>query len=380
MTRTIICKNLVFISFLAIAFIACKKEDTSQNTVGVAPSPIVVDDWPVADERVVAQNLTHPWEIYWGKDDFIWMTERGGKLTKLNPKTGAIVFATSIAEVVSQGEGGLLGLVHDPNFLTNGWIYVVYNYVESSVYKEKIVRFTISNNAITNPINIMVNIPAANIHNGARLAFGLDGKMYISTGDAANTNLPQQTNSLAGKVLRINADGTIPADNPIAGSPVWSVGHRNPQGLVFANGKLYASEHGPNVEDEINIIERFSNYGWPNVTGSCDGAEISFCNANNVKAPLASSGNVTLAYSGLDFYTSTTIPQFGNCLLLATLKNQTLYAYKLNSTGTSVASVNGFLANKYGRLRDICVSPQGRVYICTSNGNNDKIIEIQKIL
>jgi aldose sugar dehydrogenase len=379
MTR-IFCNKLALISILAMAFIACKKEDNSQNTVGVAPTPIVVDDWPVADERIVAQNLTHPWEIYWGKDDFIWMTERGGKLSKLNPKTGAILFATSITEVVSQGEGGLLGLVHDPNFLTNGWIYVVYNYVESSVYKEKIVRYTVSNNAIVNPLNIMVNIPAANIHNGARLAFGTDGKLYFTTGDAANTSLPQQTNSLAGKVLRINADGTIPTDNPIIGSPVWSIGHRNPQGLVFANGKLYASEHGPNVEDEINIIERFSNYGWPNVTGPCDGAEISFCNANNVKAPLASSGNVTLAYSGLDFYASTTIPQFANCLLLATLKNQTLYAYKLNSAGTSVASVNGFLANKYGRLRDICVSPQGRVYICTSNGNNDKVIEIQKIL
>ena len=180
-----------------------------------------------------------------------------------------------------------------------------------------------------------------------------------------------------GKILRINLDGTIPADNPVAGNPYWSFGHRNPQGLVFANNKLYSAEHGPSNDDEINIIEKGKNYGWPNVEGFCDGGEQTFCSANNVKEPVKN-WTPTAAISGLDYYSSDLIPQWKNSLLVAALKNARIYQMKLDDTFSTITQTNEYFNGDYGRMRDICISPAGKVYICTSNGGNDRIIEVSK--
>jgi len=197
-------------------------------------------------------------------------------------------------------------------------------------------------------------------------------------GDAAEPALAQTASSLNGKILRLNPDGSIPGDNPVAGNPYWSWGHRNPQGLVFANNKLYSSEHGASSDDEINIIEKGRNYGWINVQGFCnESAEQSFCTANNIKEPIEA-WTPTIAPGGLDFYNHDLIPQWKNSLLLATLKNSRLYQLKLNDAGTEITSTNEYFNNKYGRMRDICISPAGKVYICTSNGSNDRIIEISR--
>ena len=159
----------------------------------------------------------------------------------------------------------------------------------------------------------------------------------------------------------------------------WSFGHRNPQGLVFANNKLYSTEHGPNNDDEVNIIEKGKNYGWPNVEGFCNtSGEQSFCAANNVKEPLQN-WTPTAAVAGLDYYNSDLIPQWKNSLLMVALKNARLYQMKLNAAFTSITQTNEYFTSTYGRMRDICISPAGKVYICTSNGgNSDKIIEVTK--
>ena len=186
-------------------------------------------------------------------------------------------------------------------------------------------------------------------------------------------------NSRSGKVLRLNADGTIPTDNPIAGNPLWSYGHRNPQGLVFINNKLYESEHGPSIEDEVNIIEKGRNYGWPTVNGPCDGSETSYCTTNNIKEPIWSSGGNTIAVCGIDYYNSDKIPAWKNSILMTTLKDASLRQLELSNDGNSVVNTSIFFKNLYGRLRDICISPSGNVYLCTSNGgNDDKIIEVTK--
>ena len=325
---------------------------------------------------MIAQNLNFPWEILWGPDNNIWMTERGGKISRLNPATGAISAVITITEVVSNGEGGLLGMVLHPNFSTTPHLFVVYNYNTSAGYKEKVVRYTYNGTTLISPLTIIENINAANIHNGSRLLIA-NNKLFITTGDAADQSLPQNITSPNGKILRLNLDGTVPADNPVPGNPYWSWGHRNPQGLVFANSKLYSSEHGPGNDDEINIIERGKNYGWPNVHGPCNpGGEQSFCTANNVVEPIQA-WTPTIATAGLDYYNSDLIPQWKNSLLLVALKNSRLYQMKLDDTFSSVASANEYFTNKYGRMRDICISPGGKVYICTSNGgNSDKIIEV----
>jgi glucose/arabinose dehydrogenase len=352
-----------------VAALHCKK--SNQNNVE-PPGAVDIKD------SVIVSNLNFPWEILWGPDNFIWMTERGGRVSRVNPATGVVTPLLTIPDVVSNGEGGLLGMVLHPNFLIIPQVFVVYDYNNGANYREKVVRYTYNGTTLTNPIILIDNIAASSIHNGSRLMLTPDLKLFITTGDASNQSLPQNTATVNGKVLRINLDGTIPADNPVAGNPYWSYGHRNPQGLVFANNKLYSAEHGPNNDDEINIIEKGKNYGWPNVEGFCDGSgEQSFCSANNVREPVRN-WTPTAAVSGLDYYSSDLIPQWKNSLLVAALKNARLYQMKLDDTFTAIAQTNEYFTNDYGRMRDICISPAGKVYICTSNGGNDKIVEISK--
>ena len=339
--------------------------------------------WSTDSIRIVKGNLHHVWEILWGPDDHIWYTERNGKISKVNPANGSVVFSATVSDVQSNNEGGLLGMALHPDFLSNGLLYVVYNYDGNNGYREKLVRFRLNNNALTDPTTLIDNIPASSIHNGSRVRIENDGpghKIYFTTGDAANGSNSQDVNSRNGKVLRLNLDGSIPSDNPIAGNPMWSYGHRNAQGLIYVNNKWYSSEHGPSIEDELNIVLKGRNYGWPQVNGPCDGGEVNFCNSNDVVEPIWSSGNNTNAVCGIDYYNHDRIPQWKNSILMTTLKDQTLIQLKLSNDGNSVVSTSAFYRNQFGRLRDVCVSPGGRVYICTSSGGNqDKIIEISKL-
>ncbi|MCX8019116.1 MAG: PQQ-dependent sugar dehydrogenase [Chitinophagaceae bacterium] len=352
--------------FALIAF-GCKRQGEPQDNTG----PVQIKD------TVLVRGLQYPWEILWGPDGHIWMTERGGRISRVNPATGQVIPLLTISEVVSQGEGGLLGMALHPNFSATPHVFVAYNY-NSGGYKEKIVRYTYNGATLTQPVTILDNITAASIHNGCRLVITPDLKLFITTGDAANPSLAQNINSLNGKVLRIHLDGSVPSDNPIPGNPVWSFGHRNAQGLVFANNILYSSEHGASTDDEINIIEKGRNYGWPQVEGFCDRpSEQTFCSANNVKEPMRI-WTPTTAACGLDYYNHPLIPQWKNSLLMAALKDARLWQMKLDASGREISETNEYFRNKYGRMRDVCISPQGKVYICTSNGgNNDVIVEVR---
>jgi aldose sugar dehydrogenase len=356
-------KPLLSILLLTILF-ACGKSDPPATPVELQATTLV-------------ENLIVPWEILWGPDNKIWMTERTGKISRVDTGTGAITPLLTVSEVVHQGEAGMLGMVLHPNFNTTPQVFVAYNYNNGGNLREKIVRYTYNGTTLINPLIIQDNIAASNIHNGCRLAIGPDMKLYISTGDASVPSNSQNSSSLNGKILRLNLDGTIPADNPSAGSPIWTKGHRNPQGLVFVNDRLYSAEHGPDTDDEVNIIEKGRNYGWPDVPGFCDGSETAFCNANNVKEPIKA-WTPTLAVSGIDYYNHDLIPQWKNSILVATLKNQRIYQLKLNGDGSAVTEINEYLTNTYGRLRDFCISPDGKVFVSTSNGGNDKIIKINK--
>jgi hypothetical protein len=207
----------------------------------------------------------------------------------------------------------------------------------------------------------------------------------MTTGDAANTSTSQNQNSFSGKILRMNLDGSIPDDNPIAGSYIWTWGHRNPQGMVISPaGIMYSSEHGPSSDDELNIIEKGRNYGWPDVKGFCDEVtESPFCEAYNVFEPLVA-WTPTLAVAGTDFYPYAGIPEWQNSVLVTSLKAGRLVALKLSGDGKSVISENAFFNGWFGRMRDICVSPDGRVFIAVSNrdgrgtirSGDDRIVEI----
>lgn len=337
--------------------------------------------------RDVVTGLNTPWEILWGPDNWIWVTERSGRISRVNPQSGELRPVYTIPDVHQTGESGLLGMTLHPNFLDTPYVVVTYTYLSSNQIRQRVVRYRYENETLITSLVLLNDLPANTIHDGSRLIIAPDRTLYVTTGDAGNQSLSQDLQSYNGKILRMNLDGTVPPDNPWQESHVWSQGHRNPQGLVLVNGILYSSEHGPTTDDEVNIISRGRNYGWPNVMGYCNTpSEQSFCNANNVVEPIAT-WTPTIAPCGLDYYASASLPEWENSLLLVTLRASRLVQLKLNSARTIVVEQKEFCVNQFGRLRDLCVSPQGKVYIATSNRDgravspfprtgDDRIVEI----
>lgn len=331
--------------------------------------------YPVGNTTLTLSALTTgldtPWELLWGPDNFLWMTERGGRISRINPTTGQLTPLLTVPDVTETGESGLLGMVVAPVAgapANNYDVFVVYNYTDSGALKEKLVRYRYNGSTLISPQVILGDIPATTTHSGSRLLLLPDNTLLMTTGDAQQLPQAQSPTSLLGKVLRLNRDGSVPADNPTPGSLVYTRGHRNPQGLVRTpSGRLYSSEHGPNNDDEVNFIEAGRNYGWPNVEGFCNlPAEQTFCTANNVREPLVAY-TPTLGVSGLTYYNHPAIPAWNNTLLLLSLKTGNFIPLQLNAAGTQVTDRTPLWTATYGRLRAICVSPQGRIYVGTSN-------------
>jgi len=325
-------------------------------------------DSTVISSRTIISKLDVPWELIWGADNKIWFTEQRGTISRLDPVTGQRKILLQVNDVYKKKSYGLLGMAMHPDFVHTPYLYIDYTYLVDTLIFSKLVRYTYENDSLIHPMVLLSGIPGNTYHNGCRVVITPDRKIMMSTGDAGVMKNAQDVHSLSGKILRLNLDGSVPADNPIPGSPVWSWGHRNPEGLVFGpNGVLYSSEHGDASDDEINIIKKANNYGWPDVEGYCDRPEEkSFCKENHITEPLKA-WTPTIAPAGIDYYQSTSIPEWGNAILLTTLKGSALHVLKLNHTGTAILSDQKYLANVFGRLRDLCISPAGDIYISTSN-------------
>jgi len=335
--------------------------------------------------ETVAENLEVPWGIAFAPDGRIFVTERVGNLRViengiLNPEPIKILD-------VSGFEGGLLGIALDPNFEENHHIYLYYTYNDFFSTYNKLSRFTESNNELSDELILLDKIVGGSIHDGGRIKFGPDGMLYVTTGEAGIPDRAQDLNSLGGKILRINPDGTIPDDNPFENSPVYSYGHRNPQGLDWdpVTGKLVISEHGPSGErgfahDEVNVIEPGKNYGWPKVVG--DEIDPRYTN------PILHTGDETWAPSGASFYDSNNIPEWENKYFIATLRGNHLRMLDLDIEQNEVISSEALFQGEFGRLRDASVDPNGNLYILTSNRDgrgspeptDDRILRIIPIL
>ena len=324
--------------------------------------------------ETVLDNLKNPWELKFGPDGTIFFTERDGKLWVIDNESTLHLVAEFPAS--NTAEGGLLGLELDPDYENNHFLYLYQTYLDITTHQNKVVRYTINNNQITDELVLIDKIPGALWHDGGRIKFGPDEMLYITTGDAINADLSQDKDSLAGKILRINSDGTVPSDNPF-NSPVFSYGHRNPQGLAWnENGILVSSEHGPSGErgyahDEINVIERGKNYGWPIIVG--DSNDIVYTN------PILHSGDITWAPSGLLYYYSDRIPEWKGKFLVATLRGEHVMVLDLDLENGVVNSTEKIFQGDYGRIRNLVQSPDGDVFMLTSNNDNDKILQISTL-
>lgn len=332
----------------------------------------------------VVRDLDQPWEIVWGSDEHLWFTERKGKIMRMDLSNGKVNTVLNIQDIYSGGRTpGLLGMVLHPDFKNTPHIYVHYTYIDSTsideldfsgninYFRSKVMQYEYSFNEDTliNPKPVLSNIPAFRAHNGSRLCISEENKLHLALGDAANSKNAQTKSRLPGKVLRMNLDGSIPKDNPIPNSYFFSMGHRNPQGLVIANGKIYSSEHGTDNDDEINLIKPMGNYGWPYVQGYCDkNIETTFCDSLNITEPLYS-WTPTIAPAGLDYYNHKAIPEWKNHLLQTTLKGCALWLFELNKEGDKILDKKIYLQKQFGRLRDLCVSSKGDIYVITSNSD-----------
>ena len=310
--------------------------------------------------EIVASQLELPWDLAFAPDGRLFFTERPGRLrVMVNSAVQPEPVAT--LPVAAEGEGGLLGLALDPDFASNGYLYLMYTYWDDTgSLRNRVSRLSVRGNRAGDETTILDGIPGGSIHNGGRLRFGPDRQLYITTGETAVTQLSQDLSSLGGKILRINRDGSIPEDNPFPGSPVYSYGHRNVQGLAWhpLTGRLFASEHGPAGHDELNVIEPGRNYGWPRVAGR--GGESDLVDPILDVSP-------SIAPSGIAFYQGNSSAWSGN-LFMATLRGQHLRRIVLGGPDlTQVAHEEKLFENQFGRLRCVLLGPDGNLYLTTSN-------------
>jgi glucose/arabinose dehydrogenase len=338
--------------------------------------------------ETVVTGLDTPWDLAWGPDGQIWVSERGGRISRVNPSSGQRTTAGQVPDVSESGESGLMGIAFHPDFASQPFLYAAHSYLQNGALRNRLVRMRWDGQTLGAPEVLLSNVPASGIHDGSRLAIGADRLLYMTTGDASNGDLAQDRASLAGKVLRLTLTGQPAPGNPF-GNAVYSYGHRNPQGFVFhpTTGAIYSTEHGPSDNDEVNLIVAGRNYGWPTVHGLCDddiGSERAFCQANNVAEPLAT-WTPTIAPAGADFYLGTLIPEWKGSLLFASLKGAALYRLTLSADGRTVTARETLFAGQFGRLRDVLVAPDGTVYLATSNrdgrgspaADDDRILRIR---
>jgi glucose/arabinose dehydrogenase len=271
-----------------------------------------------------------------------------------------------------------------PAFPDTPAVYFAHSYRSGGGIRNRLIRTHYQGGRLTDPEILLDGIPGRSNHDGSRLVVGPDRMLYMTMGDAGNAAAAQDRQSPSGKILRLTLDGKPASGNPF-GNAVWSLGHRNPQGLAFAsNGRLYSTEHGPGEADEVNLIEPGLNYGWPTVRGDCDGgAEIEFCSMHNVVEPLAEY-SPTIGISGLDVYESDRIPGWRGSLIHTSLRGEKMLRLVLSQNGRAATGQEMILDGQYGRLRDIVVAPDGTLYIATSNrdgrgrpsSDDDRIIRI----
>lgn len=378
--RTLVSAPLVFSLVLAAAI----------------PSPVMAA--PSLRTTVVQDGLQNPWDVAFAPGGQMFVTERPGrvKVFRSGAKDAPLLRSNQISNMHAAGEAGAMGIAVDPNFSSNRFVYVCASRDYNGNWLNQVLRYRVRADwsLAFNRYVIRLGMRANTIHNGCAVEIGPDGKVWVTMGDANNSALAQNPTALNGKVLRVNRDGSVPADNPIMPGTstrtiVYSMGHRNPQGIAFrptSPHRVYVIEHGPDRDDEINWVRidsatgRGRNYGWPCYAGVAVYNWIAACNSvPTFTGPAWRSGSSTIATSGGTFVKGAAWDTYANNLFVSQLKEQDLRRFSVASTGQPVTHQSTHFNGRWGRLRAAVLGPGGRLYLTTSNGSNDKVIRVRPL-
>jgi aldose sugar dehydrogenase len=322
--------------------------------------------------QILATNLDQPWAIDFA-DDSILITEKTGKIRVVQSDV-LLEEPLAVLRVADIFDGGLLGLAVHPDFKNNHYIYVYFTYEENGNLWNKILKITEYQYKLNNATTVLDGIPGSRFSNGGVIKFGPDNKLYVATGAGSDSlHDAQNLDSLAGKILRLNDDGSIPSDNPFSNSPIFSYGHSNPKGMAWSNsGSLYVTEWGPTKNDEINLVDAGKNYGWPDQ--QCSGSE------EYVKAIVCY--DPAIEPGGIVFYSGNQL-DFNSDMIMASMKPENLDRLKISGEGIEYQKS---ILSGLGRIRDVAEGPDGYLYIITSNTDgkafpdrdDDKLVRIIK--
>jgi len=348
-----------------------------QGVFLVITVPLPPGTVPRLAATVVRSGLAIPWDLAFAPDGRMFVTERVGNIliyASAAPNAPQLANVFPVANINASGESGLMGIELDPSFATNNLLYVCVSVNDGGQWLNQVLRYRMNGNApVFDGYVIRSGMRANSNHDGCRIRFGPDGKLWVTMGDAGNTANAQNPNVLNGKVLRVNGDGSIPGDNPImpgaaARTVVYTMGNRNPQGLTFepGTGRPIEVEHGDDTDDEINILRAGGNYGYPVCRGPCGDPRF--------VDPAWTSGNVTLATSGADFARGVQWGAYDGSLFVAQLKESDLRRFTI--AGAVATQRDIFFNGTYGRIRTVRLAPDGSLYLTTSNGSGDRVIRI----
>ncbi len=331
----------------ALIFSALVLTDSIPSNSPPLPAPTI------DTAEIIVTNLDKPWAIAFA-DERIFVSEKSGKIHIVTPsgKLDSPLISLRTPEIFG---GGLLGITTHPDFENNHFLYAYYTYEENENLWNKVIRITEENNKAIEVVTILDKIPGSAFSNGGVIKFGPDGKLYVGTGSVSDySDEPQNLDSLTGKILRLNDDGTIPSDNPFDESYVFTLGHRNTTGLAWnSQGQMFATESGPTKNDEINLIKAGSNYGWPEV--QCFSKIVNLVNPLECFDPGLEPGGI-IFYSGDKF-------DIDNQMILATQKATNLFKVQIKDDGVNLDRI----LSGVGRIRDVGQGPDGYVYIITTN-------------